>query len=76
MAKFARKNPDSAGMHMIKVKERIENGKMVTDRIILKGRELYDTDNKKEIELLTNDPEVVEVNKKTKIEINSEDSED
>lgn len=71
--KFMRKNPDASGVHTICLGERETEGRPVLEKIKIQGRDIYDTDNKKEIELLKNDPEVVEVNNKTKIEVNSEE---
>jgi hypothetical protein len=66
MARFRRKHPDASGTHRIMMKER---GTTV-DQIVIEGRDIYETDDKREIEILMADEMVEEVNKKTKIEIN------
>lgn len=69
MAKFVRRHPDASGSHTIIVREREVSGKPELEKIVITGREVYETDDKKEIEILMNDPEIMELTKKTKIEV-------
>ena len=66
MAKFVRKHPDPTGSYRAAYKEgKKEDGTpTVAKTILIEGRTVYSTDDKKEIEFLRSDPEVVEVEKK------------
>jgi hypothetical protein len=64
MAKFVRKHPDASGTYQACFREK--NG--VPEHISIVGRQVYETDDKKEIEFLRIDPEVIEVSGKTRIE--------
>lgn len=69
MARFQRKHEDTAGVHVLALGEH-ENGTVKEIRI--EGRQIFETDSKREIELLRADPMVVELDKKTKIETEGE----
>lgn len=69
MARFQRKHEDIAGTHVIALGEN-ENG--TVKELRLEGRQVFETDSKREIELLRADPMVVELDKKTKIETDGE----
>jgi hypothetical protein len=69
MANFVRRHPDQAGVYQAFLREK--GG--VSEHIRIEGRELYSTDDAKEIALLRADEEnIKEVNDQTKIELNSE----
>lgn len=75
MAKFIRKNIDPAGVYNLAYKTGInkDTGQPeITETIKIEGRTVYETDDKKLIEILRNDPEIIEFNKKTQIEANEE----
>ena len=74
MAKFMRKNPDPTGKYYLAYKVRDDEfGNPKVEEISIEGRNILDTDEKKLIEILKTDPEIVEVNKKTQIEATDED---
>jgi len=64
MAKFTRRNPDSGGTYQAFFREK--NGS--AEHISISGRSIYETDDKRKIEFLRNDPEISEVITKTRIE--------
>ena len=66
MAKFMRKNPDASGMYRACIREKNDG---TLEHLEISGRTIYSTDDKKEIEFLSKDPEIIEVNGKTKIEV-------
>lgn len=73
MARFMRKNVDPAGKYVLAYKVREdEHGTPKIEEVVIEGRTIYDTDDKKLIEIFRNDPEIVEINKKTQIEANDE----
>lgn len=63
MARFVRKHPDASGTYLADFRG---------DLLKIEGRSVYETDDKKTIEFLRADPEVVEVNNKTQIESTEE----
>jgi len=69
MAQFIRKNPDTAGRYHLAYKQEIdENGKpKISKEIVIEGRMVFDTDDKELIEILRNDPEIEEFDKKARI---------
>lgn len=71
MANFIRKNNNPAGRYHASYKIGMnEVGQTVeTETIDIEGREIYSTDDKKKIDFLRNDPEIIEIDKKTKIEM-------
>lgn len=71
MAKFMRRHPDPTGRYLAFVREK--NG--TPEHISIEGRTIFETDSKAEIEFLRNDPEIVEVSGKTRIENVGESSE-
>lgn len=76
MAKFIRKNLDPQGKYHLafKVGRNADTGQPeIAESIVIEGRAVYETDDKKLIEVLKNDPEIVEFNGKTKIEVNEEE---
>lgn len=70
MANFMRRHVNPSGTYFCAYKvEDDENGvAKITKEIKIEGREIFSTDDKKMIEFLRNDPEIVEVDKKTMIE--------
>jgi hypothetical protein len=75
MAKFIRKNVDPAGQYTLAYKTGInpDTGMPeIKETITIAGRDVFETDDKRLIEILKNDPEIVEFNKNTKIEVNGE----
>jgi hypothetical protein len=76
MAKFIRKNLDTAGIYHLAYKtgRNADTGQPeIAETIKIEGRSVYETDDKKLIEILKNDPEILEYNQKTKIEVNDEE---
>ena len=69
MANFIRKNPDSSGVYYGAFRSN-EDGTL--DEIKIEGRSIYSTDDKKRIEFLRKDQEIVEVDKGTQIEATDE----
>lgn len=67
MARFMRRHEDAAGSHIVVTGE---NADGTLKDIRLEGRQIYETDSKRDIEILRADPEVVELDKKTTIEPN------
>jgi len=71
MAKFIRKNIDAQGVYRLAVREyQGEDGVMKVEELKIEGRNIFETDDKRIIEMLKKDPEIEEVNKKTQIEAN------
>jgi hypothetical protein len=70
MANFIRKNTDPAGTYHLAYKVGPdENGvPKIVEAIRIEGKTIFSTDDKKLIEILRNDPEIIEINKKTQIE--------
>lgn len=66
MAKFIRKHLNPFGVHHAVLKTSTdENGNAkIAKEIIIKGREVYSTDDKKEIDYLRADEAVVEIDAK------------
>lgn len=72
MATFVRKHPGH-GTYQAAYKENSDGS---IEHIKIEGRDYYETDNKKIIEFLREDPEVEEVDKSTLIEpLNDEENE-
>lgn len=65
MARFMRKHPDTAGVAYVVTKEN-SDGSLETVKV--EGRDIYETDSKRVIELLKQDENFVEVNGETVIE--------
>lgn len=66
MARFTRKHP-GAGVYQAAYRENADGS---LDHIKIENRDIFETDNKKKIEFLQNDPEVVEFTSETTIESN------
>lgn len=67
MAKFQRKNNNPDGIYYCAYKVGINDdtgNPEIKKTITIRGRDVYETDDRKEIEFLQKDPEVVEVVKK------------
>lgn len=64
MAKFVRKHP-GFGVYQAVLRERADG---TLEHLKIEGREVFETDDKKTIEFLRNDPEVVEFKGETVIE--------
>ncbi len=64
MARFVRKHP-GAGVYQAAFRERPDGS---LDHIKIENRDVFETDDKKTIEFLRNDPEVVEFTGETTIE--------
>ena len=76
MAKFIRKNLDPNGRYNLAYKTGInpDTGMPeIKETIVIEGRDVFETDDKRLIEILKNDPEILEFNNKTKIEIRGEE---
>ena len=75
MANFIRKNIDPAGIYHLAFKVGTDDmgQPKITQEIKIEGRTVYSTDDKKLIDILRNDPEIIEVDKKTQIEANEKD---
>lgn len=70
MANFIRRHVNPFGTHYAIFKTGVDengNAKIVRE-IKIEGRDIFSTDDKKIIEFLRNDPEVVEVDRDTMIE--------
>lgn len=61
-------NPSGTYFCAYKVEDDENGVAKITKEIKIEGREIFSTDDKKMIEFLRNDPEIVEVDKKTMIE--------
>ncbi|MDX9856103.1 MAG: hypothetical protein RBS86_04810 [Candidatus Moranbacteria bacterium] len=75
MAKFIRKNNDPSGVYHLAYKTGInaDTGQPeIREEIKIEGRQIFNTDDKKLIEILKNDPEILEFDKNTKIEVKGE----
>lgn len=70
MAKFQRRNPDPSGKyHLVFKMTTDEAGEpKIGEEIIIEGREVYETDNKRLIEIFRKDEEIEEVKEGTTIE--------
>lgn len=66
MARFVRKHPGT-GVYQAAYREKADG---TIDHIKIENREIFETDDKKTIEFLRNDPEVVELTGETTIESN------
>lgn len=75
MAKFVRKNLDPTGSYTLAYKRGTDEfgQPKITETVRIAGRDVFETDDKKLIEILKNDPEIIEFNKKTQIEANEEE---
>jgi hypothetical protein len=75
MAKFVRKNIDPNGTYHLayKVGTNELGQSEIKKEVVIIGREILDTDDKKLIELLKTDPEIVEFDPTTTIEPNGEE---
>lgn len=69
MARFQRKHPDASGVYRACLREKADG---TLEELKITGREIFETDAKATIEFLRNDPEIIEVNKKTQIESEEE----
>ncbi len=70
-----RKNIDPFGIYNLAYKTGINADTgipEIRETITIEGRTIFDTDDKKLIEIFRNDPEIVEVNKNTQIEADEE----
>ncbi len=70
MANFVRKHVNPYGIYHAAYKTGVdENGNpKIIREIRIEGREIFATDDKKIIEFLRNDPEIVEIDRDTMIE--------
>lgn len=71
MAKFIRKNVDPAGRYNLAYKtgRNPDTGMPeIKETIVIEGRDVFETDDKKLIEILKKDPEIIEFTKNTRIE--------
>jgi len=75
MAKFIRKNIDPNGTYNLAYKTGINPDTglpEITQSVVIEGRSIYSTDDKKLIDILRKDPEILEVNKNATIESNED----
>ena len=77
MPQFMRKNPDPSGNYHLAYKEELdENGvPKISQEVKIEGRMIFDTNDKELIEILRNDPEISEVDKKARIIADRKDAE-
>jgi len=75
MANFIRKNNHPNGRYEAAFKSGVNDAgtPIVEETIRIEGREVYSTDDKKKIDFVRNDPEIMEISKKTQIETNEEE---
>jgi hypothetical protein len=70
MATFIRRHP-GPGIYQAAFKEKADG---TLEHITLENRDFFETDDKKMIEFLRNDPEIEEVDKKTLIESQNDET--